>query len=573
MDTDRSITERTASHDVHTARESSGKRTGIAFLVVLFFLAFLPAVFQISTYHSDERFYTDAALLMVKNGDYITPHYPTGELRTQKPVLTYWITALSYKCFGISLFSSRLPFLIAGSLVVWLSWMISRLVFRRNDYALLAAAVLCSNTVLISSSLRSTPDILLCLFSNISLYGFIGIIFDGRRSFAYYCMAYFGAALAVESKGVLGLAPVGFAFIFVLMRKKSDVRVRDLRHAGIMILAAIAAVSWYAGIFIKHGDSALWGFFSDQAGARFSDIKYHLIDNAVTYVFGLLRHFFPWSLVILAGVILDRKKAASFFRLHKEIVIFIFGWYSIFFLVFVSGNINRTRYMLPAYPMIAVLVSALVVHLSNGERQNTALRTAYNAWLIMVGICSTLLVLAGFFIDARFVFGGLLLLAAVAVLFHVSVKTKKISESVGLAVSILFVLSAVTTCIHPVFRVSPASGIAKCVQEKASGTTRILSLGLENKYVGQLRILLAGKYEIADYPQGLSLEAGKGRPIIIVSEKFKPELDSEKYSIYPCGYRLKSPKPRDIARFFTVRDRNLIFSELQDVYYIATERN
>ena len=49
------------------------------------------------------------AVRMVRTGDYVTPHFADGTRRFEKPILSYWLIAASYRHLGISLFSSRLP--------------------------------------------------------------------------------------------------------------------------------------------------------------------------------------------------------------------------------------------------------------------------------------------------------------------------------------------------------------------------------------------------------------------------------------------------------------------------------
>ena len=113
----------------------------ILLLVLLFFGALLPTLPEVARYHGDERYYTDAAITMVQSGDYLTPRYADGTERFKKPLLTYWILCASYKLFGISVFSSRLPFLLAGCGVLWLTWRLGRTLFVTTGPALIGAQI------------------------------------------------------------------------------------------------------------------------------------------------------------------------------------------------------------------------------------------------------------------------------------------------------------------------------------------------------------------------------------------------------------------------------------------------
>src|SRR5690349_12676095 len=66
----------------------------------------------------------ETAREMVVSGDWAVPRY-NGELRLQKPPLPYWLTAASYKVFGLNATAVRLPAVIFGLLSVALlfAWM------------------------------------------------------------------------------------------------------------------------------------------------------------------------------------------------------------------------------------------------------------------------------------------------------------------------------------------------------------------------------------------------------------------------------------------------------------------
>jgi len=83
-----------------TKRNSSGR-----------FLFFLPILLTIVVYVGsttnravtdyDEGFYAQAARNMVVSGNWITP-YANGVRFLEKPPLLYWVTAASFKLFGIN---------------------------------------------------------------------------------------------------------------------------------------------------------------------------------------------------------------------------------------------------------------------------------------------------------------------------------------------------------------------------------------------------------------------------------------------------------------------------------------
>src|SRR5439155_5752753 len=107
----------------------------VLLLVLALFLCGLPILPDAALYHSDERYYTDASIRMVQGGDWTTPYY-LGEPRLKKPMLAYWTMAASEEALGASLLAARLPSLLLGCLLVWITWSTALAMFEDRAIAL-----------------------------------------------------------------------------------------------------------------------------------------------------------------------------------------------------------------------------------------------------------------------------------------------------------------------------------------------------------------------------------------------------------------------------------------------------
>ena len=67
----------------------------LAGLTFFCFFLFTYNLSEIPPYHADENFYVTSTRNMIDSGDYMTPTY-NGEKRFAKPVLFYWLIAISY---------------------------------------------------------------------------------------------------------------------------------------------------------------------------------------------------------------------------------------------------------------------------------------------------------------------------------------------------------------------------------------------------------------------------------------------------------------------------------------------
>ena len=197
-------------------RDLSDKYSWII-IAVVFLLFSAPSALEYFFYYPDEKYYVDSVLQMMDNGDYLTPLNANGTPRFLKPVATYWTLAGSYKLFGVSKFSSRLFFWLAGALLTALTYTMARSVTGRKKTALTAALITASNPLVLMSAGRSIPDILLVLFMTVSAFGFIKIMLDDNPKNKYYWMAYAGAAVAFETKGLPAAVFAGVSFLFLLL--------------------------------------------------------------------------------------------------------------------------------------------------------------------------------------------------------------------------------------------------------------------------------------------------------------------------------------------------------------------
>ena len=87
-----------------------------------------------------EARYGEIARKMLETGQWLVPQIDYGVPFWGKPPLSFWLTAMSYKLFGITEFAARLPSLLLGIAVCALVYMVGS---RRHgvDHGLRASVV------------------------------------------------------------------------------------------------------------------------------------------------------------------------------------------------------------------------------------------------------------------------------------------------------------------------------------------------------------------------------------------------------------------------------------------------
>ena len=95
-------------------RASSIRDLALILLVCLF--VFWWRLGSLGLIDPDEPFYAQTAREMVATGDWITPQI-FGQPQFEKPILFYWLTALSFETFGENEFAARVSSALPATLI------------------------------------------------------------------------------------------------------------------------------------------------------------------------------------------------------------------------------------------------------------------------------------------------------------------------------------------------------------------------------------------------------------------------------------------------------------------------
>jgi 4-amino-4-deoxy-L-arabinose transferase-like glycosyltransferase len=189
-------------------------------------------------YDPHESLYAEIAREMVVGGDWLTPHLNSTRY-LDKPPLCYWLIAISYAVFGVSEFSARLPIALTGLGGVLVTWGIGRHLFDGRCGAL-AGLVLTTSVGYFVFSRQLLPDMVFACFTTLSFYGFLRAGEADRAREPWSLLAYLCLALAVMTKGFVGLFPLVVLATYGLLSGSFHAR-RELRSiwGGLLFILLI----------------------------------------------------------------------------------------------------------------------------------------------------------------------------------------------------------------------------------------------------------------------------------------------------------------------------------------------
>lgn len=356
----------------------------IIFSIALIFN--LIALGAFGLYDPSEGFYAEGAREMIESGDLLVPHLnylPWFE----KPILIYWLIALSYKVFGVTEFASRIPSAICASLLVaWIFY--ATIFFMRRRGAFLASAILMSSPLFLVLGHLALTDMVFSFFTSVAMLSFFLGAEAGQTSFN--SPGYVALALALLCKGPIAIALIAFTFgtYFLVSRKPAADVIQSikslLRWQDLLLLIAVA-LPWYVAVHIATGGRFTNQFFLEQNLGRLAHLSSFESHTSPWwfYIPVLAVGFSPWTLFLLGFQISFGKRNFFGGNKHRKLLIFSACWSACTFVLFSCATSKLPTYILPALPGLAILTGASFDLLSRIRRPNSL--------IIIFGVLSALL--------------------------------------------------------------------------------------------------------------------------------------------------------------------------------------
>jgi 4-amino-4-deoxy-L-arabinose transferase-like glycosyltransferase len=360
------------------------KHRGFFVLIAFAATLFLSDIWAYKEFVRAESYFALGARSMVERNEWLTPHAP-DELQLNKPPLTYWLIGVSYKLFGSSYGSARLPSVLAAILVLAIVYGLGTWL-DGVQVGLISAAILASSYLFLTFARIAMSDMLLTLCVTAGFACFIAALTERtNRSRKVVLVGYVALALGVLAKGPVALAlvavPIGLE---LLVRRDREMFKRLRLPIGLALFLAIAA-PYFLLVSARAGVGPLQFFFVSENLQRFTGQVYESGARPFWYeLAAFLSDFAPWSLLILPAALFDWRARRSGATGRPRRILYLWLIYTV--LLFSLASFKRDYYLLPAMPAAALIAGPL---LANTERLSEFARRALAAFLVL---CSVVIV-------------------------------------------------------------------------------------------------------------------------------------------------------------------------------------
>ncbi len=325
-----------------------------------FFLAlFLVLPFQGSRplMGRDEYRYPEVAREMLKEGDFLIPHFE-GRIHLTKPPLTYWAIAISYKLFGVHPFGARLPNAVAFSLTVMFVFLAGRELWG-EEAARSAALIYLSMLVPFAAANIVTTDTLLVMWEAAAIWAFLwGLRLRRKRAFLLMWLFW---ALGFMTKGTAILPVASGTFLFWWLKRKE--LPNPFIPEGVFIFLVLG-LSWYFYVWFTI-PGAWHTFWVEQIYGRLFSDTFHRNSKwyAPFYLYLPLLTLgaLPASLIWVKN--LFRFSWQNFKKVLKSEwqILFLTCQFTVPLLVFWFAKSRLPLYILPLFVPLALLTSRVLM--------------------------------------------------------------------------------------------------------------------------------------------------------------------------------------------------------------------
>ncbi len=415
-----------------------------------------------SVTESSEARYAQISKEMLNTGDWIHPQL-MGIYHYHKPPMTYWITALSYKIFGVTPFAARFFLQLSILLQIYLIFRIGKLVLENSRSAFMAAMLYASFPVVIIGGRALTTDSYLMTFVLLALFYWFSYLKSPRS--VYLIATYLFLGFGFLTKGPVVLIVPAVLWIFHLIQIEERPKISPAGFAGVLFMLVLG-FSWFVWLYIE--DSRFLDYFVfKHTIERFASNTFSRSQPIWFYPAILLATAFPWVLILLG-------KTCSLLKDKKSLTAYFWIWVFVPVLFFSISQSKLVLYILPVFGGLALGA----VHL--WEKQSSIVQKRWERLQLAFQILILLgLVLAPLFderlvLNYKFLFVWVILLCLLIALLWSGIR-----RSDRVIITAWIFTMGITTMSTYFFSQNPAivndtRRVVSWIEENATETNRIV---------------------------------------------------------------------------------------------------
>lgn len=335
----------------------------------------------------DECRYAEIPREMLASGDWVVPRLD-GLRYFEKPVMGYWLNAISIKLFGENSFAARLPSALAAIIMAFLIYMLISAFYGGHRYGILASLILLTSIEVFAIGVFCILDGTFSMFITAAMVSFFFAYMEKEGGKRTGLLALFGAfcGLAFLSKGFIAFVIQVVAIVPFMIWEHRWKKLFTLPGLPI-IVAILVALPWGLMIHLREGN--FWNyFFWTEHIKRFASNHPQHPQPFWYFIPVMILGALPWSFLFPA-VVSGMKRG----HLRNPLIRFALCWFLFPFLFFSASHGKLATYILPCFPPLAILIAVgLPSYLERGGKKAFTIGICLLAFL--TGMIATTLIIS-----------------------------------------------------------------------------------------------------------------------------------------------------------------------------------
>ncbi len=312
--------------------------------------------------------YAQVSREILDNSDWINltiAHAPYG----QKPPLLFWLGAVFYSFFGVSLFAFKFPVWMISLVGIFSTYRLAKLLYTR-EIGMLAAFLWATSLGYFHFHNDIHSDTVLVNFVILAIWQFAAFFrFKKWHQFAVGSVA---TGLAMLAKGPIGLAiPVAALGTDLLVHRKGK-EIFHVRWLLALLIAGIVLSPALIGLFHQFGMKGLKFYFWTNNIGRITGSYQSSDSSFFIYFHNLILLSLPWAMFVYPALILEIRKYILQI-IHKQKPgktdeFITMGGFLVTFGVLTVASQKNPHYLMSVMPLAMILTAKWILEIFRGDR-------------------------------------------------------------------------------------------------------------------------------------------------------------------------------------------------------------
>ena len=335
----------------------------------------------------DEARFAQSSKQMLQSNDFIVPKFQ-DEIRAKKPIIIYWLQALSAKVFGEKTISSyRLPSLLGFMLSIYFTYKFSFLLRKTSNdqfYAVLSALFLSSSPLFFfEAHLAKVDSFLLCIV--ILQQMILWNIYENRnknQKNSWYFYFWVLLSLGILLKGPISPAISFLTIISLLILDKDFSWLKQLCFLKGICISFLIISPWAILVSIYTNGEFLEIAIKNDFLLKLQSGQESHGSPPGTYLLIICLLFWPSSIFLSYIPILGKK------LIKEDSFKFCISWILGYWIMIEIIPTKLPHYILPIFPAIALLMSqSLSIQYKNFALKKNILNNLFIIFVSISGMC------------------------------------------------------------------------------------------------------------------------------------------------------------------------------------------